>query len=98
MHGETIKMRETKFHTHIKQRAVRVLYILILNFLHCKWEDSIFWAERWQAFPEFNVLFLHTCNFVFLVSLQDVSNFPSFQVIYHRSLCCGTILCSAHQI
>jgi len=32
------------------------------------------------------------------VSLQDVSNFPHFQVIYQRSLCCEMILCSAHKI
>jgi hypothetical protein len=40
-------MRETKFHTHIKQTAVRILYTLIFKSVHSKWEPGISWSERW---------------------------------------------------
>jgi hypothetical protein len=45
-------------HPNQTTRNVIVLYILIFKFLESKMEDKIFYTERQQALPEFNLFLI----------------------------------------
>jgi hypothetical protein len=51
----SLKVRDQVSHPYKTKGKITVLCILIFTFLDSRWEDRMFWTQRRQALPEFNL-------------------------------------------